>query len=615
MFLLYHVVFCLANASAIIRPKNHSLPEGNQQHQLHDNILGVMARLSTVGIIMAGPLLIYRLDRYVPALYPSMDLFLAPFLAQAAADVDEALTLRQQQRMHLSPASDGSNEQDRSMFEPYSLDLFLGSFVVLVAMGMFLAATLLQLAAKFKLASLGTYLPYSVLCGFFSAVGVLLWALAFSVDNGGLHWKTVLWSGDWTLMGNSMLHHLPTMVIGIVMHKLGPKNPFFVIVLIIVTLIGFYAVMWMFGTNLITAQEHGWFWSKEELVHTTSPIAATATSYEWLISWFLPPAPFDSIASLVQGYVDWYAVFSGLENMAAFALLYLLRSSIHASAMKKNVGNLVRRLPIRRSEHASASYNRVLSPLQEDKNSNSHLRATQMIDNLRQSVNILNLSLADRQSLRILHQDHELDDDNEMDFLTDESEQQACTEVRPRMPDVTLEEIFKEYSYALYLVAICGSFGICPTIATSNTMYAIGAEGPAPQYGSIVLLALVYFTSFNLVRYIPKTAFSALLVLGAVDTLVVWFIGAYRKMQDLTEWLVVPFIVAISLWIGFLKAILLGLALSTFVFVASFNRVGVVKFNATGMEIRSRIERTMAQSAWLDAHGDYIQIIVLQNYL
>jgi len=146
-------------------------------------------------------------------------------------------------------------------------------------------------------------------------------------------------------------------------------------------------------------------------------------------------------------------------------------------------------------------------------------------------------------------------------------------------------------------------------------MYAIGADGAAPQYGSILLLGLFYMQDFAVVQYIPKTVFSSLLVLGAVDTLAVWFFGAFHKTQDLAEWLVVPMIAAFSLFVGFLNAVFLGIGISMFVFVAAFFRVGVVKYNATGLEIRSRIERSMAQSAWLSDNGDLVQAMVLQNYL
>ena len=65
-----------------------------------------------------------------------------------------------------------------------------------------------------------------------------------------------------------------------------------------------------------------------------------------------------------------------------------------------------------------------------------------------------------------------------------------------------------------------------------------------------------------------ETAFSALFVLGAVDTLAVWFFGAFHKTQDIAEWIAVPLIA------GFLNAVFLCVGISMFVFVASFFRVG-----------------------------------------
>ena len=131
-----------------------------------------------------------------------------------------------------------------------------------------------------------------------------------------------------------------------------------------------------------------------------------------------------------------------------------------------------------------------------------------------------------------------------------------------------MEEVFQEYGYALFVVAFVGGFGCCPTVATSNTMYAIGAGNAAPQYGSVLLLLIFYFTSFEIVRFIPKTAFSSLLVLGAVDTIVIWFLGPLQKMESWIEWSVVPLIVIFSLFVGFLNAVFLGIGISTFIKVS-----------------------------------------------
>eukprot|EP00537_Pseudo-nitzschia_pungens_P019037 CAMPEP_0172405950 /NCGR_PEP_ID=MMETSP1061-20121228/68755_1 /TAXON_ID=37318 /ORGANISM="Pseudo-nitzschia pungens, Strain cf. pungens" /LENGTH=58 /DNA_ID=CAMNT_0013141339 /DNA_START=1 /DNA_END=174 /DNA_ORIENTATION=+ len=50
-------------------------------------MLGDMARYTALGILVSCPWLVYSIEG-IPALYPSVDLFLAPFLARAAAAVD-----------------------------------------------------------------------------------------------------------------------------------------------------------------------------------------------------------------------------------------------------------------------------------------------------------------------------------------------------------------------------------------------------------------------------------------------------------------------------------------------------------------------------------------------
>jgi MFS superfamily sulfate permease-like transporter len=64
-----------------------------------------------------------------------------------------------------------------------------------------------------------------------------------------------------------------------------------------------------------------------------------------------------------------------------------------------------------------------------------------------------------------------------------------------------------------------------------------------------------------------------------------------------------------------LSAVFLGIAISTFLFVASFFRSGVVKYVANGMTIHSTIERPFNSSEWLNHNGDLVQVLVLQNYL
>lgn len=81
-------------------------------------------------------------------------------------------------------------------------------------------------------------------------------------------------------------------------------------------------------------------------------------------------------------------------------------------------------------------------------------------------------------------------------------------------------------------------------------------------------------TDFQLVGYIPKPAFSSMLVLAFIDMIYTWFYKSYFKTQDKFEWLVVPAIVFCAFAFDLLSAVFLGIAFSTFLFVAAFNRSG-----------------------------------------
>jgi MFS superfamily sulfate permease-like transporter len=68
----------------------------------------------------------------------------------------------------------------------------------------------------------------------------------------------------------------------------------------------------------------------------------------------------------------------------------------------------------------------------------------------------------------------------------------------------------------------------------------------APQFRSIFLLSIFYLTNFELVSYIPKTAFSSLICLSFLDMVITWGYDSYFKTKEKMEWLVVPLIVVFA---------------------------------------------------------------------
>jgi len=252
MFLLFQVVYSLTMGATIIRPHG-SAP-----------ILGLMTKMAALGIIFGAP--VYWLNlRDVPALYPTVDLFSAPFLANMALIVDQALF------------------EDHSVSEEDNDQVFLASFTFLASVSLFVSGSLLVLASVFKLANLGAFLPYPVLCGFFSAVGVLTWTLAFKVDSNGVAASEVFFSGDWGLILHAACHHLPSVIVGALMKYLGPKNNFYTVAMVGVVIVLFYAYMLAFSVSMDEMIEREWFWSKSDLHYEPKTVSEFRCSTRNLI--------------------------------------------------------------------------------------------------------------------------------------------------------------------------------------------------------------------------------------------------------------------------------------------------------------------------------------------
>ena len=397
MFLLYHVVFCLAMGSSIIREHSET------------PILGLMTKMAACGVIFCAPVYIYRLGSDIPALYPTIDLFLAPLMGNLASIVDETL--------RADNSIDGKDEDQ----------VFIATLAVLSGIGMMISGAMLVAASQFKLANLGSYLPFPVLCGFFSVVGIKLWMLAFTVDTDGKSFSRVLRSGDMALIGDSLLHHVPSFFIAVIMRWLGPKNPFYVSMLVIGTVALFYLVMAIMGTSLEEAREKEWFWSRRDLVYDSR------VSHFGFDRW-APPAPFGVLNMIAEGKIHWVAVSSSMSTVCALSFLYFLRCSLHGTALKKHVSNLVR--PAKEVEILPSPPMRRPSPL---------LRHRRLFS---EAVDIepTGMSVHDKPEKPVF---------------------------RAGNCHLSLEKILSEYGHSQFVSALVGSFGIVPSVAVAPTMFSV----------------------------------------------------------------------------------------------------------------------------------------------
>jgi MFS superfamily sulfate permease-like transporter len=516
--------------------------------------------MSALGPIVAGPIYVWVLGDQFPALYPTIDAFVAPFLVQQATIVDQMLY-------------ENGLEDDEN--------LFMTTFCVLSGLGLIFTGLFLFIGTKFKLANLGAYLPYPVMAGFFSTVGFLGWTLAFSVDTGK-NIGEVIRDADWNETKHCLIHHIPSVVLGLSISIFisGPRKswtPLFVLGTIPVV----FTIMLFTGTTLDEARQDGWFWKKEEFESVSDSSIYDYNSGDGF-SWN-PPLPFGVFVGVLRGNVYLPAIIKGLPVSLAMGLMYLLRCSLHVPALQKNSETLLKwaedqELQIR----AMKSKEAIKSPTLENYE-----------------------NVEDR--LRTFSEESCYNQD------ADEIENNQVSKVEKKAHSVS--DIYVWYGKCLCISGLAGGSATIPSMGASITLFKMGARGKAPQYGSIILLVFFYTNKFELVGYFPRIVFSTLLFVSSTDLLNNWFVLSYQKTADRGEWLIVPILSLFAFVVGVLPAVAFGMALSTILFVGTFYKSGVVKFISTGKTVHSTTERNVDDAEWLDFNGDLIQVMVIQNYL
>jgi hypothetical protein len=157
----------------------------------------------------------------------------------------------------------------------------------------------------------------------------------------------------------------------------------------------------------------------------------------------------------LKGNVHWKSVLKGLDTSIALGILYLIRCSLHAAALKKNVSNLVREEKVvwettDETHDASADETSSRSPSP----SNAHWKRRKFSETLDEETTIK------------LFSDRYGDDTD--DHITTHTQMVAA-----KPSNLSLKEILFPYGVNQIVGALIGSFGIVPSVAATTTMYSV----------------------------------------------------------------------------------------------------------------------------------------------
>ncbi|MBE0612876.1 MAG: cyclic nucleotide-binding domain-containing protein [Burkholderiales bacterium] len=151
-------------------------------------------------------------------------------------------------------------------------------------------------------------------------------------------------------------------------------------------------------------------------------------------------------------------------------------------------------------------------------------------------------------------------------------------------------------------------------VAYSVMYHRMGASSrlPALMTGGFCLLAA--FLGGSAVEYLPKLLVGALVFLAAIHLIHDWLIAACRQMNRadaLTVWLIFGVIVVV----GFIPGILLGIILTSLMFIVRYSKIEVVGSSFSLDKMSSSVDRSSREIALIREFGKAVSVFNLRGFL
>lgn len=154
---------------------------------------------------------------------------------------------------------------------------------------------------------------------------------------------------------------------------------------------------------------------------------------------------------LFRGKVHWGAVANGMPTSIALGFLYVVRCSVHAAALKKNLLNLSRKVPSPEvSQEATQPSPTIRRP--------GPLRTRQFSEAV--DIEAVMVTAPPTAPAPIIAN-------------------KAVQEIRAQPSNLPLKAILAPYGISQFVSALFGGFAITPAIGASSTLYSVRLYSPS----------------------------------------------------------------------------------------------------------------------------------------
>lgn len=180
--------------------------------------------------------------------------------------------------------------------------------------------------------------------------------------------------------------------------------------------------------------------------------------------------------------------------------------------------------------------------------------------------------------------------------------------------DVPITQLFRTMGSVNFLVGFAGAGAGYTSLASVSILSMQKGKNIVAAFVVCAILVVAVVKVEWIISYAPKFLTSGLLIFVGIGILWDWLLTQFRKIS-LADWLIAFGIVCITVLLGILEAVAVGLLLAIMIFVINYARLPIVRSITTLATRRSTVDRDPEQLQFLADHADRVVVVSVQGFL
>lgn len=180
--------------------------------------------------------------------------------------------------------------------------------------------------------------------------------------------------------------------------------------------------------------------------------------------------------------------------------------------------------------------------------------------------------------------------------------------------EMDLDRELKSAGVANVFTGLAGGMVGFTSLTITGLGLKMGSRSRLVGLMTVAACVAVLLLGAGVLSFFPEPIIGGMLMFLGIEFLTEWVYDTRHELPG-SDWVIVIMILAVVGLFGFLEGVLVGVVAAIIMFVLNYSRIKVIKYELTGRQHQSNVDRPPGHQRIIREKGDEIYILKLQGYI